>query len=138
MLCLPYIKCLGCAIENIKFLHCFSKCLCCGMLNIKCLCLCSAIPGIKSLCCDLFNSNCFYFDIPNIYFAIISIRGGVIIKKQENWGLFPKQGAPPPKKKKSECQIRTFETPWGGLNISKMSELQLLSHPIQKKKKQNT
>ena len=46
-----------------------------------------------------------------------------MIKKREIFGHFPKWGWGQKNTKMSKIQIRTFETPWGGLNFSKMSEL---------------
>ena len=48
-----------------------------------------------------------------------SFRGGTIIKKRENFGVFRKYGGGGVRKKMSKIQIRTFENPWGGgLNYS--------------------
>ena len=60
----------------------------------------------------------------------MSLRGGIIIKQRENFGVFPmgkleffQWGGGPKKKEMSKIQIRTFENPWGGLIFSKMSDL---------------
>ena len=56
-------------------------------------------------------------------FVILWLRGGIIIKKRGNFGLFPKKGGGAKKANKSKIQIRTFENRWGegGQNFSKKS-----------------
>ena len=63
------------------------------------------------------------------------IRGGVIIKKQENFGQCPKDGGVSEKKilKSKFGHLKTQ----GGLNFSKQSD-KLLLDPILKKKNENT
>ena len=58
-------------------------------------------------------------------FEAAILRGGLIIKKRENFGDVPKKGGGGKKQTKmSKIQIRTFENQWGGgLNSSKMSKL---------------
>ena len=49
----------------------------------------------------------------------LTLRGGVIIKKQENLGHSQIGGGIRKKTKKSQIQIRTFENRWGGSQFFK-------------------